>query len=365
MLKNRTSVIAAAAAIAAMAGGGSLLTMAASSASASARPAVTASWRVARTVTGRNFPEFTAVTAASASSAWAFESGSGNARPRAYELRNGSWQLASFPGQAGEEVLSASSSSSGNVWVITANTHNSHDRALRFNGHGWTQVRSFPQTIGSLLALSSTNVWVFNADLVGPTQAFHYNGRTWTRSGGSRGLFGGSALSASSIWAYGDTNVSHYNGRNWSSTSVRKLLPKNTELCGSRLTGIDAITAKNIFAIGTGGCQDQLGPFVLLHYNGSKWSRIALRPSLGAPSAISGDGSGGVWIPVGTGSPPAGSMEHYGNGKLTSVRLPFTPAHLSLSGVASGPRSTRAFALGITRKSFSARTTTAVLLQFG
>ncbi len=58
-------------------------------------------------------------------------------------------------------------------------------------------------------------------------------------------------------------------------------------------------------------------------------------------------------------------MEHYSHGKLTSVTLPFTPAHLVLFGVATGRGTTKTFAVGFSRKSFSAGNSTAVVLRFG
>ncbi len=281
MLKNKSAVIAAAATMTAMAGGGTLLAV---PASAGTQVPLAGSWHVVKTVSGPNFPEFTAVTAASGRNAWAFESATAsNARPQAFEMRGGKWLSKPFPGLAGESVLSASASSITNVWAVTTNFIKGHSRILRFNGDSWAQVRSFSREAGSVLALRNTDVWLFGTAFSAATQAVHYNGHAWTASRGSRGLLGGSALSASSIWAYGQTSVSHWNGSKWTAASVKKLLPKNTELCGSRLTGIEAVAAKSVFAIGTGGCQDQLGPFVLLHFNGSKWSRIALKPSLGPP----------------------------------------------------------------------------------
>jgi hypothetical protein len=47
------------------------------------------------------------------------------------------------------------------------------------------------------------------------------------------------------------------------------------------------------------------------------------------------------------------------------VNLPFTPAHGVLFDVAIGPRTTTAFAVGFTRKSFTADTSTAIILRYG
>jgi hypothetical protein len=335
----------------------------ATSAQASGPAIVALSWQVAKSVQSPNFPEFTAVTTASATSAWAFESAS--TKEAAYELTGGSWRSESFPGKTNESVLTAASSSSSNVLAISTNFGTSHSRILRFDGTSWSTLRTASHMLGAPLALSSTNDWFFGYASSAPTPALHYNGHSFKASAGSSGLYGASALSGTSIWAYGTTKVAHWNGHSWTSTSVKKQLPKSTEVCSSHLTGIDAISAKSVFAIGTGGCQDQLGPFVLLRYNGSSWSRIALDKSLGAPEAVSGDGDGGLWIPVATGSPASGSIEHYSDGKLSSAKLPFSPAHLALFDVAIGQHTTVAFAAGFSRKSFSSSTSTAEILRYG
>ena len=42
-----------------------------------------------------------------------------------------------------------------------------------------------------------------------------------------------------------------------------------------RRTGIIALSAKNVYAIGNGNAEDEGGPTVVLHYNGSKWAKVA------------------------------------------------------------------------------------------
>jgi hypothetical protein len=324
-----------------------------------------ASWRIVKGVNGPDFPEFSAITVISSTNAWAFTSQSGSAQPHAFELTRGHWLQMAFPDRANEIVSSVSSSSASNIWAITQNFNFTTSKAYRFNGHKWARVQSFSRLMGSDVALSPTNVWLFGAMFSSVTQALHYNGHSFTASPGSRGLFGASALSANSIWAYGTTTVAHWNGHSWKSTSVAKQLPKNSELCSSRLSAIYAASAKNVYAAGTGGCQDQGGPFVLLHFNGRKWSRIELKQSLGFPEAMISDGKGGLWLPIGTGAPISGSMEHYGNGKLTAVALPLSPAHIVLFGAAIGKHTTVAYAVGFSRKSFSSSTSTAVILRYG
>ncbi|HUZ56487.1 MAG TPA: hypothetical protein VMU94_28680 [Streptosporangiaceae bacterium] len=335
---------------------GSVVLAAAMPAASASLAHAPAAWHVSLQVPGSSFPEFTAVTATSGSSAWAFAA-VGSKAPVAYQLSGSSWKSHSFPAKAGDSVQAAASSSASNVWAFTFT-----GQVLRFNGSSWAAVKKFSKVINSGVVVSSTDVWVFGSP--GPG-TWHYNGHSWTHSTSGSGLNGGSALSASSIWAYGGTSVAHWNGSTWTKTSVASLLPKNTQLSHSFVGGIYAASASNVYAIGSGGRQDEGGPLVLLHYNGHAWSRVAENTSLGDPTAVIPDGSGGVWIPVRTAFPGDGSMEHYSHGALSSVRLPFSPPHLLLVAAAIGKHTTAAVAVGYTRKSFSAKTTTAVILRYG
>lgn len=316
------------------------------------------SWHVAFTVKSKNQPSFTAVTASSSTNAWAFELAGGKSTV-AYHFNGSSWRRRPFPISASDSVTSASSSSASNVWALAF-----PGTVVRFNGHAWKTVRSFRGLAGSVLAVSKSSAWVFGAQGPGSAGTWHFNGRSWARVRSGAGLNGGSVLSASSIWGFGGTNVAHWNGRTWKKTSVARLLPKNTQLSHSFVAGILAVSGSNVYAVASGGRQDEGGPLVLLHFNGRHWRRVAQAGSLGGPVAVIGDGHGGLWIPVMTGFPGNGSIEHYSGGKLTSATLPVSPPHLALFGAANGPRGTAALAVGYIRKSFSGSTTTAVILRF-
>jgi len=314
-----------------------------------------ASWHTSFQVAGPNGPAFTAVTATSGSSAWAFDA-SGGAAPAAFRFNGSRWTRHAFPAGRGDFVTSASASSASNVWAFTF-----HGLVLRFNGTSWAKVKKFSKPIGSGLAISSTDVWVFGSPGTG---TWHFNGHGWTRSLTGKGLEGASALSASSIWGFGGTDVAHWNGKAWTKTSVARLLPKNTQLSHSFVAGIYAASARSVYASASGGRQDEGGPLVVLHFNGLRWSRVAEDTSVGGPAAVIPDGRGGLWIPVDTGVPPSGSMLHFFRGHIANVPLPFSPAHIALFGAAIVKHTTAALTVGFTRKSFGARTTTAVILRF-
>jgi hypothetical protein len=66
-----------------------------------------------------------------------------------------------------------------------------------------------------------------------------------------------------------------------------------------------------------------------------------------------------------TGDPISSFMERYFNGKLSPVTLPVSKLHLALVGATVGANSTAALTFGLTRTSISAKTSTAVIMQFG
>ena len=314
------------------------------------------SWRVALKVSGRNGPEFMAVTATSARNAWAFGGNDINI-PLAYHLSGSAWRKASFPRAVGD-VIAASASSASNVWAF-----GSRD-AARYNGARWSVMKKLGY-IDSGLAVSAASVWVFGgATSTASVASWHYNGKSWTRIASGSGLEGASAAGAANVWAYGGKDVAHWNGRAWTKTSVARLLPKNTSISRSFLTGIYAAGARNVYAIGSGGAESVGGPIVVLHYNGSKWRRVVQKKSPGAAVGVAPDGRGGLWLPQD--ELIEGSMVHFTHGKLTEAALPYKPARLYMKGVAREPGSAAALAVGGLRKnSVDTEPIAAVIFRYG
>jgi hypothetical protein len=325
-------------------------------ATASLRPAApaTASWHVAYSIDASNYPTITAVTASSPTSAWAFETGESQVTD-VYELSGSSWSFQSVLGTASETVVSATSDASGDVWAFTSKAG-----AWQLRGLTWVKVKTFSKAIGSGLAIGTNGAWVF-----GDGGAWRYNGSSWKQYRSGKGLLGGSALSPSNIWAYGFKSVAHFNGSTWKSHSLASLMPRPNEFCRPRLSGIDALSSRNVYVTVTGACQDVGGPLSLLHFNGSDWKRLRIPANQGAPVAVVSDGHGGVWIPVMSGFPGDGSMDHYSAGHLHSATLPIGKKHLAFFAASTAPGSSTTFAVGYYRASFSPSTFTAEILRYG
>jgi hypothetical protein len=338
---------------------------------AQAAPATSAAWHIVKQVHSGAAGDFTAVVATGTSAGWAFNGNTLAApttKPTAWRRSGSTWTRASFPGEEGEEVVAAGATSPSDVWAFT--DVGAGSRVLRWNGHAWSVVKDFAFPIGGASVVGRKDVWVFGQPGINEQLGvWHYNGRRWSHL--STSLDGGSALSATSAWAFRGTAVFRYNGRTWAKTSVAKLLPKklSNDLNDPILTGIYAQSATSVYAVGNGQAQDEGGPTVVLHYNGVSWSKVAqgnfgygTQPS----QQISPDGSGGLWLPM----PGFGGFKsyvvHYSGGKLTEPALPHGANGIDVGSVANIPGTTEMLAGGFTHaENNPSLRVVAVILQYG
>ncbi|HEY6297528.1 MAG TPA: hypothetical protein VIX15_17870, partial [Streptosporangiaceae bacterium] len=305
-----------------------------------AAPASVPSWHIVKQVHNGPMGDFTAVTAVGRTGGWAFNWGS---VPTAWRLSGSTWTQVPFPGLANERVVAAGAVSPSDVWAFTSN--GTQSRALRWNGSTWAVEHTFSRAIAGAAVLGASDVWVFG-DPVFPGQglgAWHYNGHTWSQPASGHGLEGGSGLSAGDIWAFDGADVAHWNGSTWSRTSLASLLPAKQQLNDPALTGIYEQSPHSVYAIGNGRAQDEGGPLVILHWNGSAWSRVA-QGNYGIGTLpvqqVGPDGHGGFWLPMPGYSSTKAYMLHYSAGQLTAVGLPGGPYRISVDAVALIPGTT-------------------------
>jgi hypothetical protein len=308
--------------------------------------ATTPSWQITKQVSGGSFAEFTAVIAIGRNGGWAFD-GQGGAT--AWQRNGSSWTKVPFPSKSSEEVSAVAASSASNVWAFTGTVFGGSSRALHWNGSSWSVAGSLPHGVGSAVVLSPSNVWAFGQPYQPSAQlgAWHYNGHGWSAVSGGKGLGGGSAASASSIWAYAGTSVAHWNGSSWTRTSVAGLLPAKVTNNYPQVTAVYAVSANNVYAVGAGNYGDGGGPTVVLHYNGSRWSRVAsgnygTTAESGQP--VCADGHGGLWIPIPGADGEQSYLLHYSGGHLTNV--PFNATELDLLSISQVPGTTSVLAGG-------------------
>ena len=337
---------------------------------ASAAPAAPA-WHVVKSVKA-NQGVFTEVVATGKTSGWAFGGQFNVLRADTAWRRSGAaWtQDKAFPGKKNETVVTAGANSPSDVWAF-ASQFNGVSRVLHYNGKAWSVAKTFGAQIGGASVAGKNDIWVFGADFFGQPAlgAWHYNGHTWKLTG--KGLQGGSALSATNAWAFSGTKVYRYNGSKWAGTSLKSLLPAKQLLNSPAVTGIIALSATNVYAIGNGNLQDEGGPLVILHFNGAGWKKLAAGSfgfgtmSTGGSQQVAADGKGGLWLPMPGVLGQKSFMLHYAGGKLTPVALPGNPRAIAVVSVSRIPGTTAQLAGGDTFKASQPGVNqVAVILQY-
>jgi len=225
------------------------------------------------------------------------------------------------------DLYSVAAASANDIWAVgyyaTSNTTTSIV-IEHYDGISWKIVHnpspgSAYNDLRSVTAVSSGNIWavgIYNNigtpyDTPPQTLIEHYDGTSWkifaSPSPGSANnqLYGVTAVSASNIWAVGmqiasngpsQSLVEHFNGTSWT------VVPSpNSGLAGSysALSGIVAVSANNIWAVGNVGIISSGAgvpadspsnattqePTLIEHYNGKSW-QIVSSPSPGANANV-------------------------------------------------------------------------------
>ena len=310
------------------------------------------SWKVVKSLRTGNDGQFTAVVATGKTTGWAFAGTDFNAAPAAYQYSGSSWRKVSFPGNKDQQVVTAAATSPSDVWAFEQG-FGAASRVLKYNGHSWSTVRTFSNEIAGATVLAGNDVWVYGEEAIPGIQpalgVWHYNGSSWRQV--SKSIQGGSALSATNAWGFNGVDVEHWNGAKWTATSVKSLLPaKNPHgLNDPGVAGILALSNRNVYALGSGGAEDEGGPLVVLHYNGSKWTRLAEGQFGNGPNPeFSYDGNGGLWLPMLGASGGTTYLVHYSAGKLTKAALPVAAAKITISAISRVPGSPDQIAGGFT-----------------
>ena len=164
--------------------------------------------------------------------------------------------------------------SAHDVWV-TGSAGTGGALILHFNGRTWRRYSPGGVVVADVTALSPTDAWAVgiagNGSLI-----LHWNGKTWRRvpspsPGGVNPLLTGvSAVSAKNIWAVGGfshTLTLHWNGSVW------RRVPSPSPVGGSALQGVAAVSAHDVWAVG-----ESTHGTLVLHWNGTSWRKVASPP---------------------------------------------------------------------------------------
>jgi hypothetical protein len=336
------------------AGGASAAIAAPAGTTAAAAPAP--SWKIVKSVRPG---DFSTVVASSSTTGWAFDgSGVGSPAPVAYRHTGGNWsswaKFSGFPGVKGEEIVASAATSANDVWAVSQ-VNDAYSRVFYWNGHTWTVVKTFRNLAGGLAVLGPKDVWVFGDQEAFPASkdigAVHYNGSGWSQVPSGKYLAGGSAVSHTDVWAFHNASVYQWTGSAWHGTSVASLLPKKQQLNDPQVTGILALGKDNVYALGNGTDEDDGGPTVVLHYNGSKWAKEATG-NFGFGTlpnqSVSSDGGSGLWLPQPGADGAPSYIVHYTAGILKAAPLPVSGHAIAVVSVARIPGTAWQVASGYT-----------------
>ena len=261
------------------------------------------------------------VAAVAANDVWAVGSECYSTNAIIEHWNGSSWSLVASPRRKDGFDSTASLNgvaaiSPSNVWAVGyRETETLETLVEHYNGTTWSEVPAggVSGSLSSISAAGPNDVWAVgstgNGNLIE-----HFDGNTWTvvpspQPPGRSSLDSVSALSPTNVWAVGwrtglgaqeSTFTLHWNGSTWS--EVASPNPRNTADAANQLRSVVAISADNVWAVGTydnlqTGHQDRT---LTMHWDGSSWS-IADSPTPGATAQLTA-----VAAPL---KPPAATAE--------------------------------------------------------
>ena len=200
-----------------------------------------------------------AVTAVSSTDVWAVGSGSQGASPLIEHFDGTNWRIVAPGSPTGSSLYGVSAVDSSDVWAVgrTASTYRDVTLTEHWDGKAWSVVPSpsLPSPTSSLIAVS--------------------------------------ALASNDVWAVGafinlldqgsyDTLTEHWDGHAWQVVPSPNFSPVDQNF----LNGVAMVSSNDVWAVGVfdiGGSGEPL----ILHWNGSTWSRVPGSPS-GPTAALFG-----------------------------------------------------------------------------
>jgi hypothetical protein len=244
---------------------------------------------------------YTAAVAVNPKDAWVFGSTSvagvpAPGTPVAVQWNGTGWQSSSLPSGLTSDIDAASAISANDIWAVTE----AGGDILHWDGTQWSVAKHVTGQEGAVFtgiaAFTDSDVWVFGASGAGPgLGTWHFDGTTWTHVTGRADRVGTvSALSPTDIWAIGSTaqgpagnEIVHYNGSAWQPVSAAALKGLDCE-------DILALSDTNVWA--TAVVDGNTTKPVLAHLSNGVWSTVKLPWQLGNLGWLAPDRHGGFWL---------------------------------------------------------------------
>lgn len=231
--------------------------------------------------------ELAGISALSATDVWAVGWG-GNNQGLLFHYDGTSWKRVSSPNPGATFLSAVTATSATSAWAVGSDIGScscSKALILHWNGSSWkvayNSLAASTMNLTSVAASSATNVWAggWGYATADTTVTLQWNGTAWRRitSGQAIGAssidaWGVATTSLASVWAVGGVynySILRYNGKTWKAQAVPKA-PGST----SYLSGIAATSATNAWAVGYYVDNSTTSRFVLLRWNGKAWQRL-------------------------------------------------------------------------------------------
>lgn len=242
-----------------------------------------------------------AVSASSPYDAWAVGSFVGvSARERTLTLHwdGRGWSKIASPNvtASDNELTAVSAVSANDAWAVgwgNSSTGPLQGVILHWNGAGWSRM-AMPTWTGSMTAsvylygvsaISATNGWAVGT-YAGPSTGgkwrsliLHWNGTAWRKIGGPSPadpttLTSVDALSARSAWAAGSADGRTFVVR-WNGTAWSRVPTPNANALDNSLFGVSGASSNDVWAVGSYYTRFAGTRTLVLHWNGSGWTRVA------------------------------------------------------------------------------------------
>src|SRR5215471_5922495 len=226
--------------------------------------------------------------------------------PVAYHWDGSAWSLTATPAlPAAASLVAVSASSATDAWAVGwTGGYTRIALSEHWNGSAWSRVPG-PGSSAKFFALrgvadlSATSAYAIGTD---PGVAYHWDGTAWgTVPLPDRSFVASSitAVSASNIWLVGSGSAGaeamNFNGTTWAVVPVQQ--PGGTN--SAALNGVTAVAANDIWAVGDVRSSSGVAVGTLTeHWNGSAWNIVPSPTPAGTfpqLNAVAARGSGDVY----------------------------------------------------------------------
>lgn len=252
--------------------------------------AVPGSWKVVNSPNlGGGSNQLNGVAVVSANDIWAVGSADGQTLTMRWNGAN--WSVVPNPNPPGllNTLSGVAAISSNDVWAVgTANLDTTV--IMHWDGTSWTRIPS-PNVPGELntltgvTAIASNDVWAVGYVSGTRTLTLHWDGVSWSIVPSANPstrpynyLYGVTAVATNNVWAVGSyapvgrgplSLVERWNGSAWSVVPSPNQVGNYGQEIYNRLLAVDAVSANDIWAVGTAGNQS-----LIQRWNGSSWSIV-------------------------------------------------------------------------------------------